>query len=595
MIVARTRGPGLAALLYLIAFSPVVDAVTPEETMVVTATRSEQSLSDALARTSVISRDEIELSQAPDLLELLRQQAGVDVARTGGAGGQTSVFLRGSNSNHVLVLVDGVRVAAAGTGGFAWELIDTALVERIEIVRGPRAARWGSDAIGGVIQIFTRRPDGLNLQAGYGSYRDRSLAAGLGNGQTGLRLAWRNVGGFSAQNNRGFAFDPDDDGFEITSAAGGGTYRLGAGTLDWNLRLADGQIDFDQGLSDVTNYAVSLGYDLDAKGDWRWSGSAALYRDRLDTTTAFGQTENVTRRVQASLQSERELGRESHWLIGADAWTESGLARGSWSDSRYNLGLWTGLDGSRGSIDYEASLRADRDEGFGSAVTGNLAGGWRPAHNWRLFASVGRGFRAPNFSQLFSPGFFGAFAGNPDLEPETSLSTELGADWQFNPSAKLSLSLYQTRIEDLIDFAGENFQAINIRRARIMGAEMSYRLETERWIGRAQITLQDAEDRDSGSALLRRPDQKATLGLDRRFAGGHSLGLEAIYTGERFDVGQAMLPSYVVVNLRGSWQLSPSLRLGARLENIGDRFYEPAVGFNAQPRSVFIELSYQAR
>jgi vitamin B12 transporter len=568
-------------------------ALSADDTIVVTATRSDQALDQTLARTSVITRAEIELSQAPDLLELLRQQAGVDVTRTGGPGGQTSLFLRGSNSNHVLVLIDGVRVAAAGTGGFAWELIDPALIERIEIVRGPRAARWGSDAIGGVIQIFTRRPDRLQLRAGYGRYRDRSLSAGLGTEQAGLRLAARRVGGFSGQNERGFAFDPDDDGFEILSAAGGGAHRFGPGVIDWSARVADGQVEFDRGVSDVTNYAAVLRYDLDRSGDWQWSGSSALYRDRLDTTTAFGQTENITRRVQASVLGERALSPDSRWLLGVDAWHESGVARGSWDDSRHNIGAWAGVDGRRGRFDYEASLRGDRDQSFGSALTGNLAAGWRPHEDWRLFGSIGRAFRAPNFSQLFSPGFFGAFAGNPNLDPETSLSLEAGADWQFSTPAALSLSLYRTRIEDLIDFAGQNFQAINIRRAHIQGAELAYRLETDRWRARAQLTWQEAEDRDSGLTLLRRPEEKAAASLDRRFAGGHWLGVELVYTGQRFDVGRVELPSHVLINLRGGWQLSESLRLEGRLENAGDRAYEPAVGFNAHRRSLFVALSYR--
>ncbi|MFW6339596.1 MAG: TonB-dependent receptor domain-containing protein [Wenzhouxiangella sp.] len=592
MKIFRPAGQAVAGIL-CVSLSLSAAAVSVDETIVVTANRDDQPLEEALARTSVITRADIELSQAPDLLELLRQQAGVDVTRSGGPGGQTSLFLRGSNSNHVLVLIDGVRVAAAGTGGFAWELIDPALVERIEIVRGPRAARWGSDAIGGVIQIFTRRPDRLELRAGYGRYRDRSLGAGMGTEQAGLRLAARRVGGFSAQNERGFAFDPDDDGFEMLSAAGGGAHRLGAGVLDWSARIADGRIEFDQGVSEVTNYAAALRYDLEPVGGWRWSATTALYRDRLDTTTAFGQTENITRRVQAGLLGERAIGRDSRWLVGIDGWRESGVARGSWSDARDNLGAWTGLDGRRGRLDYEASLRADRDEGFGNALTGNLAAGWRPGDAWRLFGSIGRAFRAPNFSQLFSPGFFGAFAGNPELDPETSVSLEAGADWQFSATANLSLSLYQTRIDDLIDFAGEDFQAINIRRARIQGAELAYRLETEHWRARAQWTWQDAEDRDSGLPLLRRPDEKAAVSLDRRFAGGHWLGAELVYSGQRFDVGQAELPSHVLVNLRAGLRLSETVRLEGRLENAGDREYEPAVGFNATRRALFLALSYR--
>ena len=582
-----------AGCITLLLSSPTVAAADADDTIIVTATRSAQALDQALARTSVITRSEIELSQAPDLLELLRQQAGVDVTRTGGPGGQTSLFMRGSNSNHVLVLIDGVRVAAAGTGAFAWELIDPGIIERIEIVRGPRAARWGSDAIGGVIQIFTRQPEGPQFRAGYGRYRDRSLQAGIGGGQAGLSLAARKVGGFSAQNERGFAFDPDDDGVELLSAAAGGSQPLGGGQFSWSTRISDGEIEFDQGVSDVTNYSARLAYEHAADSGWRWSIDSALYRDQLATLTPFGRSENNTRRVQAGLQAERELAPGSYWLMGVDAWQESGVERGSWSDSRHNVGAWTGLDGRQGRFDYEFSLRADRDELFGSALTGNLAGGWRPADDWRVFASAGRAFRAPNFSQLFSPGFAGQFAGNSDLDPETSVSLELGADWRLRPGVSLEASVFQTRIDDLIDFAGADFQAINVRRARIQGAELAYRLTADEWRAQAHLTWQEAEDRDTSLALLRRPEEKAGLSVDRLFAGGHWLGVELLYVGERVDVGQVALPSHVLIGLRGGWEINPSLRLEGRLENLADRFYEPAVGFNAAGRSLFVALNFQ--
>src|SRR5699024_7752780 len=206
---------------------------------------------------SVITRDDIERIQAPDLLELLRLQAGIDVARSGGPGGQTSLFMRGSNSNHVLVLVDGVRVSAAGSGGFTWEIVDPAIVERIEIVRGPRAARWGSDAIGGVIQIFTRLPDGGGARAAYGRYDDRQLSAHVGNGFIGFNASARRTEGFSAQNPSGPAYDPDDDGFENLSFSARGDHPLGGGQLNWSARVASGDVEFDQGETDFLNYAVS--------------------------------------------------------------------------------------------------------------------------------------------------------------------------------------------------------------------------------------------------------------------------------------------------------------------------------------------------
>jgi len=580
---------GLSAFLA----SPQIQADYQGQPVVVTASRSDQAPTPPLASVSVIDRDQIERSQAPDLLELLRLEAGVDVARTGGPGGQTSVFLRGSNSNHVLVLIDGIRAAAAGTGGFAWELLDPALIERIEVVRGPRAARWGSDALGGVIQIFTRQPRDLQIRVGYGRYDDRSVSAGFGTSAMGLTASLRSIDGFSAQNERGFAFDPDDDGFDNRSLAASGTHDLGAGQLSWNARLADADFEFDQGESEALNYAGRVEYRLGVDRDWQWLFSLAAHRDRLDSVTAFGRSEAITRRIQTAVQGETRLGTSANLIVGAEAWRESGVSRNSWSDSRDNLGVWAGLDGSSGSFDYEASLRVDRDELFGSAVSGNLAGGWRPTDEWRLMASIGRGFRAPNFSQLFSPGFGGLFAGNPELDPETSLSAEVAAQWFPATNQQFDLALFDTRIDDLIDFSGVDFQAINIRRARIRGAELRHRFTTDQWVSRFQITWQEPEDRDSGLTLLRRPEEKASWSIDRRFSGGGWLGTEIVFTGERFDIGQERLGSYTLVNLRGGWPLAAGLRVEGRLENLTDRDYEQLVGFNTPGRSLWLALSWE--
>ncbi|MGY6631267.1 MAG: TonB-dependent receptor domain-containing protein [Wenzhouxiangella sp.] len=580
--------------LYCFSLSALADTPrTPDDTVVVTATRAEQGLDDSLAAVSVIDRTRIELSQAPDLLELLRLEAGVDINRTGPAGGQTSVFMRGSNSNHVLVLVDGVRVAASGTGAFAWELIDVNLVERIEIVRGPRAARWGSDAIGGVIQIFTRLPDGPSVRAAYGRYRDRSLTAAAGNGQHGLTVTGRRLGGFSSQNERGFAFDPDDDGLRTLSASGRGQFELATGQLSWHARMVRGEIEFDQGESDVLNYATGLDYRFGQGPDWRFQASTAAYRDRLETEAPFGDSEAITRRLQASFQAERALSENQQLLLGVDGWRESGVNRAQWSEDRYNLGAWIGLDGRQDAFNHEIALRVDRDELFGSAATGNLAGGWRFAEQWQLYASLGRAFRAPNFSQLYSPGFGGLFAGNPDLDPETSWSGEAGLRWQPGQGHQASLALFQTRIDDLIDFAGTDFQAINVRKARIEGIEVSHRYAGRRWQAQAQYTWQDAEDRDNGLPLLRRPRHKAGASVDWLGQQGAWFGVESFYNGSRRDIGQQPLPSYTLVNLRAGLPLGDGLRLEGRLENLTDRDYEQVIGFNTPGRSLFVALSWQ--
>src|SRR5690625_77374 len=562
------------------------------EPIVVTASRSEQA--DAgLARSSVISREQIEHSQAPDLLELLRLEAGLDVACGGGPGSQTSVFMRGSNSNHMLVLIDGVRAAAAGTGAFTWESMDPAIVERIEIVRGPQAARWGSDAIGGVIQIFTRTPDGAHVRGAWGRYRDRSVSAAVGSAPFSLGASVRTVEGFSAQNERGFSYDPDNDGFENASLTMGGEYSLAAGELSWSMRGNDGQVEFDQGAADILSWSAVTTYKHNRGENWRWQASAGLLRDRLDTEAPFGESSTQTRRTQASIQAERGIGMYSQWLLGMDSWRESGYSSDNWSGDRYNIGAWTGLEGRSQAFDWEASLRGDRDEHFGSAVTGNLAAGWRPADDWRLFARLGKAFRAPDFNQLYAQGFGGLYAGNPELDPESSRSGEIGADWNFTGRQTLGLSLYETRISDLIDFAGPDMRAVNVERARIQGAELTYRHSMQRWHAQAALTWQDPENRDTGEQLLRRAKNKASAALDYRFDDGGWAGIELSHTGRRPDAGGMDLTSITLVNLRAGKPLGNGFRIEGRLENATDRNYDPLYGFNAARRSLFVALSWQ--
>ncbi|MEN1727966.1 MAG: TonB-dependent receptor [Pseudomonadota bacterium] len=584
----------LAVASSLSVSSPLTanDSVEASDTLVVTAARAEQSQSDSLSSVTVISRAEIERSQAPDLIELLRMEAGLDISRTGGPGGQTSVFLRGSNSNHTLVLIDGVRVAAAGTGAFTWEILDPSLIERIEIVRGPRAARWGSDAIGGVIQIFTRQPERWSARLAAGSYGDRSLSVTGGNDQFSISASRREADGFSAQNPNGFAFDPDDDGLERTGAAGTARFDLGAGQLDLHARIDQGEIEFDQGESDFRNYSAGLDYQVELSSDWRLGAQLATLGDRLETSTAFGESELTTDRIQAAVQFEHMLTPELRWITGVDAWDEDGESRGSWEDDRNNLGAWTGIDGRHGQLDYDAGLRIDEDSEFGSEVTGSLGLGWNLSDTIRLTASAGRGFRAPTFNQLFSPGFFGSFAGNPDLDPETSRSIELGLQLQPSAGQRLTLNLFDTAIDDLIDFAGVDFQAINIRRADIRGAELIHEYQSGNWRLNSQGSWLDSEDRESGQELLRRARYKASSRLDYLFENGAWVGTELVHVGQRQDIAQQTLASYTLLNVSAGMNLADQWRIEGRVDNLADRSYEPLIGFNAPERAIYVGLNW---
>ena len=567
-----------------------------DDPIVVTATRTEQSAMSVPARVSVIMRADIERSQAPDLIELLRLEAGIDIARNGGPGGQTSVFMRGANSNHVLVLIDGVRAAASGTGAFTWEILDPSVIERIEIVRGPRAARWGSDAIGGVIQIFTRRADGLSAGVRYGSEDDRrvTLAAGRQRGELplDLTLSARRVDGFSAQNPRGFGFNPDDDGFENLSAATGGAAELGGGSLSWRGRIASGETEFDQGVTDYDNWSWRFDYVGASSGPWKWQLGAATLRDRQETQTAFGLDEVVTRRLQGDFLAERSLGDAAQWLVGVDAWRESGASKGQWDESRSNVGVFTGLEGTAAGTGFELSLRLDDDEEFGTELTGSAGLNRRLGDRWRAFASAGRGFRAPNFSQLYSPGFGGLFAGNPDLDPERSWSAEAGLDFTPVSGQRLTLSAYSNRIDDLIAFSGPDFQAVNVNEARIRGLEFTHRAIAGSWSSRFNLTLQDPQDRDAGRDLLRRASFKGNWVLGYAVNSRWNVDGELAHVGDRLDVGGVRLASYTLINLRAAYRLRDHWNLEIRVDNIADRDYEPLVGFNAPDRRLFVQLGW---
>lgn len=588
-------GSSASAVIALSGFASAEMALEIDP-LVVTANRTEQQSANVPARVSVITRERIEAAQARDLSDLLRLEAGIDLARPGGPGGQTSVFLRGSNSNHVLVLIDGVRVSASGTGAFTWEILDPAVIERIEIVRGPRAARWGSDAIGGVIQIFTRHTDGTEVRAGYGSDDDRSAVMSVGGGgeahSLDLTAAWRRVDGFSSQNENGFAFDPDDDGFENASAALGGRHELGRGRLEWRGRFATGSTEFDRGETDFDNGSLRIDYSIGRPEGWQFRIGGGVLTDDLFTETSFGTSEFETRRTQIDLVAERAIG-ASTWLFGIDGWREQGRSAGQWDEDRANLGVFSGLEGGRGALTWEAAARVDRDSEFGTELTGSAAVGVRIGQAWRAFASVGRAFRAPNFSQLYSPGFGGAFAGNPALEPERSWSAEFGLDWRIGVNQVWTLSLYQNRIDDLIDFSGIDFQAININEARIEGLELTHRYATERWYSEASATWQDPEDRAADRDLLRRAESKYAWSAGLRFDGGHQLGSEVIHVGERLDVGGVGLDSYTLVNLRGAIALGTDWTAEVRVDNLADEDYEPLSGFNAPDRRIFVALAWR--
>lgn len=583
-----------------------------QPTIEVTASRVAQTVDASLADVSIITRTDIEKTNAPDLIEVLRLQAGVDIARTGGAGEQTAIFLRGTNSNHVLVLIDGVRVASSNTGAFAFENLPLDSVERIEIVRGPRASYWGSDAVGGVIQIFTRKLDGAHLAASVGSYgsADGSIGYGMQTDSWGFsaQAGGRHVDGFSASNVLAgpYIYNPDDNPFQNHNAVAQGWYKLGTQTLSASVFRSVGTQSFDNGpsfdnggglgISHTLDQAIGVNLEGAITQDWQHRLSVGTSRENIDTPV-FGSAYRSTRE-QLSWTNDFALSTNQHLTAGFDYVYDRGRSLDAYAGTLYdktrdNTGVFAGWRVQADAFDGEVSGRYDHNSDFGGTFSGSIAGGYKLTDSLRVTASYGTAFSAPTLSQLYSPGYGGYYAGNPLLDPERSRTGEIGLEWKADEANRLEARAFTTRVRDLIDFSGgDKFQAININHAAIDGLELTHNWRAGAYSWTNTLTLQNARNEDTDAQLLRRPKEKFSSAFDAQFSDAFSAGAEVVYAGRADDFGGSKLGAYAILNLRASYAINSQWRVGARVENLGDKNYQLAYGYNTPGRSGYLTVSW---
>jgi vitamin B12 transporter len=597
----QSRPTTAVTAVIMLLTTPIAAAASQDdppdmEHLVVTASRHAESIFEASGSVSVITAEDIQRSAAEDLVEVLRLQAGVDIVRTGGAGAQTSVFLRGSNSNHILVLVDGVRVASPHTGAYAWEQLPLNQVERIEIVRGPRASVYGSDAIGGVIQVFTRPEKTTRARLTAGSHGTRELEAGLrvGGAAAGLSLsaARRETDGFSSQNPGGFSYHPDDDGLVTSNASINGDLALDNGSLGFRLLASRNETEFDEGVSEARQTVAAVTWENRLKPGWEQRLQLGLTDDELASDYGFFTTGFSSSRHELSWHHQLKL-QTASLGFGLDYHDDSGDSRDSYSADRHNTGAYLILDRPTRLADVQVSARLDDNSEFGDEFTWQVATSLDIGPRGRITGMAGTAFRAPSLSEQFSPGFGGLFAGNPQLLPETATAFELLYRHRPVAGSQWSVSAYQNRVKQLITFSGQDFAAINLDRARLRGVEAEYTRFTASWKFSINASLQDAEDRATSEALLRRPRKKAALEIDRTFANGAWAGLDWFVSGDRLDVASHRLPGYGILSLRGGLPIAPNLQIELRVENLLDRDYEPVAGFNSPGRSGFLSLHWR--
>jgi vitamin B12 transporter len=568
----------------------VADDVAPEDTIIVTATRNELSIDDATIPVTVIDRDQIEQSLATDLSELLRFEAGIDIGRNGGPGQATSVFLRGTESNHTLLLIDGVRVNPGTIGGAAFQHIAPEVIERVEIVKGARSSLYGTEAIGGVINIITRQADKTSIDAsiGFGSFNTKSgnVSGGFAseNSSIGATVNWQNTDGYEIRT--------DSDivrGYENLTANLYGTRRFGFGELGVRHWQTGGKVEYldffltpvDQDFSNQST-AVELVNDI---GD---RSQSKLILSYMIDDIQQNQSADFVKSKRLALDWQYTINLEQHGLTGgiyiADE-NASAISFGSGFDedtATKALFLQDSIDlgRHRGFL----AARFTDHETFGNRVTWNAEYGFDLNDRLTLNAGVGTAFRAPDASDRYG------FGGNIDLEAETAEEIQLGAKYQLADRHTLRLELYANDIENLIEYDFASFTLQNIGKAEIRGAELGYDYQGDNFVFRASLLKQSAENADTSARLLRRADESLTVNYTQNI-GRYRVGVTVLASGDREDFA-ATLPGFVLANLTGQVRIGDNLQLNARIENVLDTEYETASQFRMQERSGFIELKY---
>lgn len=574
------------------------------DTVQVTASRVERPLDESLASVTVISRADIEASQAPDLLDLLGRQVGVDIARTGGPGGGSAVFLRGGNSNHSLVLVDGIRVTSTGQGVFDFAHLPLEQIERIEIVRGPRAAFWGSDAIGGVIHVFTRDPSQPSVRVLAGSYGRAGASAGAGFGDDdrglGVTAGFQRLDGFSATNpDAVFSYDPDRDGYRNRNLSLRGRTVLGSQRLAFSALSTNADVQFDQGQTEARNASAGVTLGGDLRPGWSHQVTLGHAREDLDTASSFSNRFQ-SRRTSLDWLNSLQAGAGATLSFGLNWQRENGASQNAFDgelfdQQRTSRAAFLAYGGRFGAHVLDLSVRHDDSDQYGGATSGNAAWGWDVSDRARVRLSWGEGFRAPNFNELFYPDSGYGFAGNPDLRPESSRTWEAGMEFEPAPGQRLGLSVYQSRVRDLIAFAAPTTNnAININRAELEGVELEYRFARAGWTAGGNLAWQDAVDAGTGNALLRRARHKAHVDVGYRFGSGLELGLDGDHVSARPDFG-ARLDAYSLVHLRLAWPIGDQWRVEGRLENLTNREYAMVSGYNTPGRSGVVSVVWNGK
>ena len=599
------------ATLLLAAAAPVAVAQQnpPPKAVVfdsfaVTATRSSQPIADVLADITVIGAEEIARAGAQSITELLARQPGVEIVQNGGPGAVAGVFLRGANRGQTLVLIDGVRIASSSAGATSLEAIPLDQIDRIEILRGPASSLYGADAIGGVVQVFTRRGTGAptgNASAGYGTYRTWDAKGGV-SGATGpvqfaLQAAAKGSNGFSTITNpANFLFNPDPDGYSNRSVSANLGFTAAPEqefTGQYFRSRLDNQFDGSPDFDDRT-ITVAETWQVASRNRlapfWVSRLSAGAGIDDSQTQTAYGNSPFKTTQRQYAWQNEITLP-AGMLTAGVERREEQVATDAGFATTERNTNSLFGIYQLRVEEHaLQANLRRDDSTQYGGKTTGAFTYGYRFAPSLRVTAGYATGFKAPSFNDLYYPGF-----ANPDLVPETSKNLEAGVYWNGDvagASLEARAIVYRNRVSQLIVFQCDaNFSCAphNVDRATLEGVTLG--LEARNDGGAtiaASLDLQSPENDVTGKLLPRRARQHGAVTAGYPL-GPARVGVELIASSLRYDDPANLLKmgGYAVVNVTAEWAVARGVTLFARADNVFDRNYELAAGYATGGATVF--------
>lgn len=614
----------LIAALLCVATSMAHAAVNSLDEVVVTATRTEQALTQTLSHTTVISRKDIEASQAADVPAMLKSLAGVEVYQNGGIGKQSSLFLRGSNSSHTLVLLDGVRINSATSGMTAIDQLMLDQIDHIEVVRGNVSSLYGSEAIGGVIQIFTRRGTGepsFNGGIGAGSHNTQRVSAGFGgevaSNTFNLQVSKYKTDGVSAiKSSIVPGVNPDKDGYDNNSVAANvrhafsEAHGLSASVFDSS---ASNQTDNAFGAkSDVNNSKLHIqkfALVLDDRFSDNWQSKLQLSQGMDDLQNFLNGVPDVGLGAQfkttsdlLSWQNTLRVSENNSLVVGLEKLKQHVVSSTRYTrTNRTDDSMFAGYTGNYGAHQVQLNLRNDKYSDFGAAKTWLLGYGFDVTDAWRVTASTATAFKAPTLNDLFYPfvdyGFGFSYVGNANLKPERSRDSELGLHYARDRQ-RLDVVYFDNRIRDLIVINTLSAATmINLDEARSDGVELAYNGQFGDTGVKLAATQQNPRDAKTGQILLRRAKSFSSVGVTQQF-GALRLGGEWQHSGERTDIGittfaRTTLAAYDVVNLTANYALDKHLALSLRVDNLLNTDYMLAHGYNTLGRTFFFGLSYQ--